>query len=71
MVFSASYSRFLLMAVLGQCTGCDSVVRINFIGVKKLRGGLIQTPKLSMAAILFLNGLPPSRSSAFILSSGL
>lgn len=46
--------------------GWDSMVRVNFIGVKKLRGGLIQTPKLSMAAIfgqvhiLFLNGLPPS-----------
>lgn len=43
--------------------GCDSVVRINFIVVSKLRGGLIQTLRLSMTAILgqvhilFLNGL--------------
>lgn len=46
-----------------RATSCNSVVRINFIGVNKLRGGLIQTLKLSMAAILghvhfsFLNGL--------------
>lgn len=43
--------------------GCDSVVRINFIDVNKLRRGLIQTLRLSMTAILdkvhipFLNGL--------------
>lgn len=46
-----------------RATGCDSVVRINFIDVNKLRRRLIQTLRLSMTAILgqvhilFLNGL--------------
>lgn len=70
-LLSSAFPVTLFINCKARATGCDSVARINFIDVNKLRGGLIRT--LNMTAILgqvyisLLNGhwlTPPFPGSA-------